>query len=329
VLENVPEKTAEIELVVAKFKMTFAACEPAIKFAASTTSADDALKAAARLKAECDPLAIAALADQTKLTDGIQAYAAKNSAELGEHTDASIVTMLTAVGTGLLVTLAAAIWIGTKGLSQPIGRLKVIMEAFARNDLKADVPGIGRRDELGEMARTVEIFKTNAQEVERMRAEQERLKQNAAAEQKRALNAMADTFEARVMDVVKMVSESSTELQATAQSMSSAAEQGTSQAVTVAAAAEQATSNVQTVASAAEELSSSISEISRQVSESARISAEASDETARTNTMVQGLAAAADRIGEVVKLINDIASQTNLLALNATMSCSIKQRQFA
>ncbi len=322
VRHDLPEKANALDPITTKFHRAFAACEPVIQFAASTTSAEDALKAAARLKTECDPMAIDALHDQSLLVDDLLAFTATASAELTAQTHATILTVLISVGAGLLVALAAALWIGTKGLSAPIGRLKMVMEALARNDLRVDVPGTDRGDELGEMARTVEIFKTNAREMERLRADQERQKEEAARERKAALNHLADTFEGRVMDIVRVVSSSSTELQATAQTMSSAATQANSQATTVAAAAEQATSNVQTVASAAEQLTSSILEISRQVTESSRISTEASEEMDRTNTMVQGLANAADRIGQVVKLITDIASQTNLLALNATIEAA-------
>ena len=320
--QDLPEQTAAIDPVAAKFAKAFAACGPVIKFAASTTSPEDVLKADGRLKIECDPLADEALQDQGRLVDQLLAYTAKASADLSARTSATIATVLISVGLGLVLTLAMSAWIGGPGLARPIGRLKTVMEAFARNDLKAEVPGIDRGDELGEMARTVAIFKTGAQEVERLRADQERQKHVAAEQQKRALNQLAQTFESRVMDVVKAVGSSSTELQTTAQSLSSAASQASSQATTVAAAAEEATANVQTVASAAEELSASIAEISRQVADSARISTEASEEANRTNSMVQGLAAAADRIGEVVKLINDIASQTNLLALNATIEAA-------
>ncbi len=140
--------------------------------------------------------------------------------------------------------------------------------------------------------------------------------------QKRRGAEMADQFEARVMDVVKVVAASSTNLQATAQAMLTGASEAADRATVVAAAAEQATANVQTVASAAEELSSSVAEISRRVAESARMSTTASEAAARTNAMVGGLSTAADRIGAVVKLINAIAAQTNLLALNATIEAA-------
>jgi methyl-accepting chemotaxis protein len=133
---------------------------------------------------------------------------------------------------------------------------------------------------------------------------------------------LADDLEASVMNVVTALSSSATEMQGTAQSLSSLAQQASSKATAVAAASEETTSNVGRVATAAKELSSSIGRIGDQVSEAARISAIASEQTATTNKRVQDLSTAADKIGEVVKLINDIASQTNLLALNATIEAA-------
>jgi len=144
----------------------------------------------------------------------------------------------------------------------------------------------------------------------------------AREDRQKAINDLADRFESGVMNVVQVVSASASEMQTTAQSLSSAAHQSRGQATMVAAAAEQATTNVQTVATAAEELSSSINEIARQVGGAAQISATAVAEAERTNSLIQGLSTAASRIGEVVKLINDIASQTNLLALNATIEAA-------
>lgn len=136
------------------------------------------------------------------------------------------------------------------------------------------------------------------------------------------LNQHANVFENEVHSMVEIVASAATELQSTSQSMAATAEATSHQANLVALAAESAASNVQTVAAAAEELHASISEISRQVSESTRISQEAVNEASRTNVLVNGLAQAADKIGEVVKLINDIASKTNLLALNATIEAA-------
>ncbi|MDR3516201.1 MAG: methyl-accepting chemotaxis protein [Azospirillaceae bacterium] len=228
------------------------------------------------------------------------------------------------IGGGLLSVLlsVAAALIISRGIAHPVKAMTEAMGRLAKGDLEAVVPVVRSADEIGDIAKAVQVFKTNAVEVEMLRVEQERQKRVAAEEQRQALRRLADSFESRVMEVVKVVLSSSVALQETAQQMSSGASETATQATTVAAAAEQATSNVQTVASAAEELSASIAEIARQVGESARISTEASETASRTNVMVQGLAAAAGRIGEVVRLITDIAAQTNLLALNATIEAA-------
>ncbi|WP_158305975.1 methyl-accepting chemotaxis protein [Azospirillum sp. B510] len=241
--------------------------------------------------------------------------------DIGDRIDwASRAALIAGVIGALLGMLAA--WLIGRGITGPVNALRAVMERLAGNDLAAEVPGTARHDEVGAMARTVEVFKTNALEVERLRQEQEAQKARAAEEQKRAMNRMADDFEQKVMVMVTAVSSSSGELQSTARSMSSVADESTSAAATVAAAAEQTSANVQTVAAATEELSSSITEIARQVEESARVANTASAEAANTNELVRKLTAAADRIGEVVSLINDIAGQTNLLALNATIEAA-------
>jgi methyl-accepting chemotaxis protein len=208
------------------------------------------------------------------------------------------------------------------GMIGPVDRMTEAMNHLATGNLGVDIPSAGRGDEIGDMARAVQVFKDNAIRVEQMTREQEGLKAQAAVERKEALHQVAGQFEGGVMGVVTSISSSATELQEAAQSLSSAAHQAAAQASTVAAAATQASDNVQTVAAAAEQLTASIAEIGNQVEAAARISSSASAEAARTNAMVQGLAAAADRIGEVVGLINEIAAQTNLLALNATIEAA-------
>ena len=138
----------------------------------------------------------------------------------------------------------------------------------------------------------------------------------------RRLNELADGCEANVKSIVEQVSAAAVETQATAKAMAATAEKTQRQSTAVAAASEEASTNVQTVASAAEELSSSVAEISRQVAQSTKITGQAVEEVNRTNASVQGLAEAAQKIGDVVKLINDIAGQTNLLALNATIEAA-------
>jgi methyl-accepting chemotaxis protein len=208
------------------------------------------------------------------------------------------------------------------GFSRPIVRITRAMGALSAGDTAVEVPGVGRSDEIGQMASAVQVFKDKMLEGDRLRAEQEQMKLRAEAEKKQALAAMADRFESSVKGVVQGVSSAAVEMKSNAQSMSATAEETSRQSAAVAASSEQASTNVQTVSAATEELSSSITEISRQVAESARIASQAVSEANQTNAQVEALAAAAQKIGDVVKLISDIAGQTNLLALNATIEAA-------
>jgi methyl-accepting chemotaxis protein len=222
----------------------------------------------------------------------------------------------------LAAVLALGTWIAMKGLVTPIRALTGTMDTLAAGQLNTTVPGTDRSDELGTMARSVETFRQGLVEAERLKADQEALKERAEVEKRAAMNALADSFQSSVGSVVGTLSSASTELTAAAGSMASIAEETSRQATTVASASEQASVNVQTVASAAEELSSSVSEISRQVAQSTQIAGQAMGEVAQTNQTVQGLTTSVSRISEVVRLISEIASQTNLLALNATIEAA-------
>ena len=230
--------------------------------------------------------------------------------------------MLISVGGGVLVTMAVAMWIGLQGLSRPIGRLNTVMASFARNDLTAEIPGIGRGDEVGAMARTVQVFKTSALEINRLRAEQEAQKQRAADGRRQMMSELATKFETNAGGIVSSVASAAAQLQETAQAMSATAQETTRQSTTVGTASDQATQNVQTVAAATEELTASIQEISQQVAQASVMITDGVRQATRSNDQVQGLTASADRIGDVVRIISDIASQTNLLALNATIEAA-------
>jgi len=213
-------------------------------------------------------------------------------------------------------------WLIASGITKPVNGMTNAMTKLANGDKTTSIPSTENKDELGSMAKAVLVFKENMIKAEELAAQQEELKRQAEIEKRQAINDMADNFEKSVMGIVNSVSSSATELQASAQSLSSVAEQTQRQSTAVSAASEQASTNVQTVASAAEELASSIKEIGRQVEQSSKVSGGAVAEAQKVNTMVEGLAQAANKIGEVVNLINDIASQTNLLALNATIEAA-------
>jgi methyl-accepting chemotaxis protein len=322
ILKDMPEKATSIRSTVADFQKVFAACDPVIQYAATTSSADENLKAATRLKAECVPLAETAMKAHAKMVDDFIAGSAKISDDLTEEANSATRMLWIASVVGLLLGLAAAMWIGITGLARPIAALKTVMEAFARNDLKADVPGVERRDELGDMARTVEVFKKNGLEVERMKADQQATELRTAQQRKADMTKMANDFESAVGEIIETVSSASTELEASAGTLTKTAERAQQVTITVAAASEEASTNVQSVASATEEMASSVNEISRQVQASARMANEAVDQARKTNDRVGELSKAAARIGDVVELINTIAGQTNLLALNATIEAA-------
>ena len=322
VLKDLPEHGAVIKSTIANFQTAFAACDPGIKYAATTNTPDENLKAAQRLKAECVPPAELAIAAQVKMVDGLIAGSNKVSDDLTEQANFAIRMVWICSGMGLLLGLAAALWIEIKGLSQPIARLKSVMEALAGNDLSVDVPGTGRRDELGEMARTVEVFKKNGLEVERLKEEQQAVEKRSAQQRRAEMIKMADSFEGAVGEIIETVSSASNELEASAGTLTKTAEHAQQVTTMVAAASEEASTNVQSVASATEEMASSVNEISRQVQESARMATEAVGQARTTTERVSELSKAATRIGDVVELINTIAGQTNLLALNATIEAA-------
>lgn len=215
-----------------------------------------------------------------------------------------------------------AAWFIGNGVANPLVRMTAVMKTLAAGNLDADVPERDRKDEVGDMASAVEVFKRNAVEVKRLEEEQEASKARAEEEKKRAMAELAGAFEESVGSIVESVSASSREMQDSAQSMATVAENANTQSTAVATASEEATANVQAVSAATEELSASINEISRQVAESTGIATTAVHEAETTHAAIQGLVESANKIGEVINLITDIAEQTNLLALNATIEAA-------
>ncbi|MBY0382116.1 MAG: cache domain-containing protein [Xanthobacteraceae bacterium] len=224
-------------------------------------------------------------------------------------------------GVTLLLVVGMSFWMG-RTIVSPINAMTGAMRKIASGDIATAIPAQDRRDEVGVMAQSVQVFKDSMIEANRLRGEQDVLKASSEADRQRLMFKMADDFEAGVSSSLDMLSSAAGQMRTTSEGMSSTAQQTSAQANTVAAAAEQASANVQTVAAATEELSSSISEISRQVGKSTTIAGQAVQQAQLTNVTIQGLSEAARKIGDVVSLISDIASQTNLLALNATIEAA-------
>ena len=230
-------------------------------------------------------------------------------------------TVAALIGALLLLSIGIA-WLVARSVVKPLSRLRSRMDALSKGELNLPVMDTDRSDEIGEMARTVGVFKEAMIETNRLRAEQVEAEQRQMQQRKDDMHRMADSFEGAVGQIIATVSSASAQLETSAGVLTSTATRSENLATKVASASEEASSNVQSVASATEELSSSVHEISRQVQELARIANEAVAQARQTNNRVGELSKAASRIGDVVELINTIAGQTNLLALNATIEAA-------
>jgi methyl-accepting chemotaxis protein len=225
-----------------------------------------------------------------------------------------LVVMLLALG------VALAILIG-RSIAGPVVAMTAAMRKLADGDKTVEVPARASRDEIGEMAKTVDVFKENMIMADRL-ADEQRAEQQHKEQRQAAMERSVGAFDQSVRALLDTLASASTELRSTAESMSATADEASRQSTAVAAASEQASANVETIAAATEELSASVSEIAGQVSKSSTIAAKAVADAERSNATIATLAQAAQRIGDVVKLITDIASQTNLLALNATIEAA-------
>ena len=229
--------------------------------------------------------------------------------------------MLGAINLVMLIVGALVSFLMVRSVSQGIVSIVKPMQALGDGDLSVEIPHRGESTEMGAMANALQIFKDAL--IAKKAADEAAAKDaDAKIERGRRVDAVTRQFEAVIGDIVNTVFSASSQLEASAGTLTSTADRSQRLATTVASASEEASTNVQSVASATEELSSSVTEISRQVQESARMASEAVTQARTTNDQVGELSKAAARIGDVVELINTIAGQTNLLALNATIEAA-------
>ncbi len=277
--------------------------------------------AAARAKLEGFNKAFSALEDSMEeVSQVIEAAADRREAQAAAFgARASMILLATLIGAPLLVIVLCMRLL--RSVVQPIGEMTRAMGRLAARELAVEIAGAGRKDEIGAMAKSVEVFRAGLVEADRLARAQEE-EQATKQQQADAVQRLLGEFERVAAGAVKGVASAATELDSTANSMVSMARDAGGHAASVAAAAEQTSANVQTVATATEQMTGSVREISAQVANSTEIAGKAVEEAGRTSEAVQRLSDAAQKIGEVVGLITSIASQTNLLALNATIEAA-------
>jgi methyl-accepting chemotaxis protein len=237
-----------------------------------------------------------------------------------ESFDVAIKMVLASLLLAMIVGIGAAILL-VRDVSAGIKSIVAPMQALGDGDLTAQVPHQGDKTEIGSMANALQVFK-NALIAKKAADEAAARDADAKIQRGQRVDSITREFESLIGELVGSLSSASTELEASAGTLTSTAERAQELTTLVAAASEEASTNVQSVASATEEMSSSVNEISRQVQQSARMANEAVDQARTTNDRVGELSKAATRIGDVVELINTIAGQTNLLALNATIEAA-------
>jgi methyl-accepting chemotaxis protein len=221
----------------------------------------------------------------------------------------------------LMVAILVALFVG-RGISRPLIAITAVMNRLSGGDTDVAIPGGERRDELGTMARAVDVFRRNMAETRSLREAQEADKQRSESEKKALQREMADRFEADVKSLVSAVANATEQMQRAASEITTSVNGTSEQTAAAAGASEEASASVSTVAAATEELASSVAEIGRQVAHSSSVADAAVAKASRTTEMVASLAATAEKIGDVLRLIDAIASQTNLLALNATIEAA-------
>ena len=255
-----------------------------------------------------------------KTSDTLEADAAQVQQDTASFTTfmltiTIVIVVLAAIGLLILQIVSG------RSITVPLSGMTAAMADLAKGNTDADIPGADRSDEIGAMAAAVQVFKDNAIKNARMTA------QEAEAREQRerrtmAMEKLCHDFDRAVSNVLQTVIGSVNSMQDTARSMSRMAEQTATEASHVSSASGSAASNVNSVAAATEELAGSVTEISRQMARSTEITTQASQQATKTNDQIRGLSEAAQKVGDVVQLITDIANQTNLLALNATIEAA-------
>jgi methyl-accepting chemotaxis protein len=317
--EQRPDMTYEERAINAEIKAAQSRAMPALKQVVAEQMQGNLKAAHATLMGEARPAFIAWLAAINKFIDLEENKNQAVAASVRDVTQGFQVLMVLLCGCAVLIGCAFAWW--NISAVRPLSSLTAKMRILAAGDLNVTIPNATAHDEVSEIVRAVGTFKARMIETARLKAE-EQARHDAETRRAGSLSDLAGEFERKADSLVRHLESASAEMKATASAMSSNALQTDQQASSASRAAQEASAGVETVAAAAEQLNSSISEISRQVTQSARVTGQAVSDVRRTDGIVRALATGAGKIGDVVKLISNIAAQTNLLALNATIEAA-------
>nr|WP_298684816.1 methyl-accepting chemotaxis protein [uncultured Dongia sp.] len=279
-------------------------------------------------KAAIDAALKDGLAAQKVVTDTVKIYSTYSAERMTAMRDGALALSANAQWVQIVVALVGIVFgvlvgyiVAKRGIVNPIRRVTEALQSLANGNLNVEVVGTERRDEVGDIARTMATFKENAEARAKLALEEERQQREKIAQGERVAK-LIQAFEGQTTNVLGIINAAAGTLNQTAGTLSNASDETSHQTTAVAAASEEATRNVELVAAATEEMSASIREIAQQMAGARTVANDAAARAQEARSMVRNLEEAGTRIGDVIGLINDIASQTNLLALNATIEAA-------
>ena len=318
-----PQYAADIDRLKAEFDgLMSGVCGNVVKMANAATTAEANATAGAEMAKSCEPGFKSYITSLAAFVDRAVNEESTASTALNDVSRTAITYTYVVLFGSITAVLALAVFVVMTTLTSPLKVLVDAMAKMSKGDLAVVVQGADRKDEIGSVARTLEVFRSGLLETEQLRMEAQATEAQNAEKLRKARHQIADQFQAKMGALADAFGKSSHEVSEAARNLSATAEETARQAQAVSGAAEEASVNVQTVAASTEEMTASVREIASQVSRSASVANTAASEAARTESDVRALSEAATKIGEVVELINNIAGQTNLLALNATIEAA-------